>query len=274
MIPAMPISKTHSTLFTFQHSTSSLKLSGSPCPNLNKLTEANRTVPRSPQTSDVWLTCGRTDQLSSWDYLTHTPQATTPKMLLSRLEKAHAKFHSERSQKNNSNTLFGHVLAHSFSRPLKDDLDEQHKLHIKQKSRLLTLSPERIHEITSDIEDLGVSHGTAKRVLIANGYDYDKAVTQPVNHVLKTLEFKERQRTSLAIARLIDPGDTLLDMDCVLEAMLRSPKHPWKPLASIIEVALREREAMIALKRKKLEMMREEDSLEDLNGGAFDMEQD
>ena len=79
MIPAMPISKTHSTLFTFQHSTSSLKLSGSPCPNLNKLTEANRTVPRSPQTSDVWLTCGRTDQLSSWDYLTHTPQATTPK---------------------------------------------------------------------------------------------------------------------------------------------------------------------------------------------------
>jgi hypothetical protein len=196
------------------------------------------------------------------------------RMLLSRLQKAHAKFHSQRSEKKGSSTCFGQVLAHSFSRPIKEDLEEQHKLHIKQKIRLLTLSPERIREITTDIEDLGVSHETAKRVLIVNNYDYDKAVTQLVNHVLKTLDFNERQRTSLAIARLIDPGDTLLDMDCVLEAMLRSPKQPWKPLASIIEFALREREAMMARKRKRLEMMKEADSLEDLNGDAFNMEQD
>lgn len=193
-------------------------------------------------------------------------------MLLNCLEMAHAKIR-ERSLKKDPNKGFGFTLAHSVSRSLKDYLEEQHKLRIKHSIRLLTLSPTQIQEITKEIEGLGIPHETAKRILIANGYDYDKAVTELIHHILKTLDPEQRQWTSRAIARLIDPGDTILDIDRVLEAMIHSPKQPWKILATIIENTLQQREAQIARRKRKPKIPRG-CALQDLKGDAFNMEQD
>jgi hypothetical protein len=76
------------------------------------------------------------------------------------------------------------------------------------------------------LEDIGISHKTAKKVLRVNSYNYDKAITQLIAHILLTLDPQYRLFTSLAVAKAIGPNSLDYDMDAALDAMVQSQKRP------------------------------------------------
>lgn len=95
-----------------------------------------------------------------------------------------------------------------------------------------------------------------------------------MTRVLNTLGSEERALTALAIARLIEPADTLLEMDCVLSTMLRTPKRKamWKALGELINELLEEREGRRMRRLKARDDL--ERGLQIMRGEDFNMEQD
>jgi hypothetical protein len=215
-----------------------------------------------------------THALLTADKIPHLNAQHTHKMLLPRLNKMQAAFQRSHPSSKEPPKRSGHTLIRMFSSTLSSDLTQQHKLHTIDEIRLLTLPSHKIHKITKDVEDLGIEHHTARVVLIANNFDYDKTVTHLVIRVLNTLDYQERGLTALAIARLIEPADTLLEMDCVLSIMLRTSKRKamWEVLGAVINEVLVEREDRRIRRLKARADL--ECGLQNMKGDDFNVEQD